>query len=511
MSTKIADLLVHEKPPVSAARGVIANTVASPGDELYVTVASFDGSRQTWGPCSWSPSTALPAKGDPCLVLFDEQKTPWVMTLAPVYGTGDQGPAGPEGPEGPPGPQGPQGATGAQGPQGVKGDTGATGAASTVPGPAGPQGVKGDTGATGSQGPQGATGAQGPQGVQGPTGATGQAEAWWSGAGAPAGATGAVGDWYLNTSTDDVYEKTAASTWTLRANIKGSAGATGSQGPQGTTGAQGPQGTTGAQGAAGATGPAGPGVPVGGTAGQVLSKKTGTDFDTQWQAVAAGADLVYDGDFPAGTPYVDGEIVVYQGVAYICVTPTSAAPVAWPGGAQPPVAPTIVGPTYATSLPASPVDGQEAILVDSLAAPQYAWRFRYCASITAADKWLYIGGSAAEATDSTDYAIPAGWAVVPSPTITIPRVGTYYMQTFLDWTAGAASADVDVWHSPGISSQLFGAANRIWRGTNDGVPTVRGWVRVTSAPATVRFYAYGGAAGVTAKRRYLTVEPFALS
>lgn len=42
-------------------------------------------------------------------------------------------------------------------------------------------------------------------------------------------------------------------------------------------------------------------------------------------------DLVYDGDFPAGTPYVDGEIVVYNGVAYMCVRPTTAAPSAWPG------------------------------------------------------------------------------------------------------------------------------------------------------------------------------------
>src|SRR5215510_3063148 len=83
------------------------------------------------------------------------------------------------------------------------------------------------------------------------------------------------------------------------------------------------------------------------------------------QLPPVGADLVYQGDYPAGTPYTDGEIVVYQGVAYMCVTPTSAAPTAWPGGAQPPVAPTITGPSYGTSLPASPTDGQEAILVDS--------------------------------------------------------------------------------------------------------------------------------------------------
>lgn len=46
--------------------------------------------------------------------------------------------------------------------------------------------------------------------------------------------------------------------------------------PKGDTGATGPTGPTGA------TGPAGPGVAAGGTAGQVLSKVDGSDYNTQW-------------------------------------------------------------------------------------------------------------------------------------------------------------------------------------------------------------------------------------
>lgn len=126
-----------------------------------------------------------------------------------------------------------------------------------IKGPKGDAGATGATGAQGAQGPAGSQGAQGPQGVKGdtgntgPQGATGQAEAWWSGAGVPPTATGAIGDWYLNTSTSDVYEKTASSTWTLRCNIKGAQGIQGTQGPQGNAGAQGPQGATGATGATG--------------------------------------------------------------------------------------------------------------------------------------------------------------------------------------------------------------------------------------------------------------------
>src|SRR5215831_4426508 len=134
---EMSDLFPATAATVSVVRGVIANTITSPSDDLYVTVPAFDGSRVQWGPCPWSPSTALPLRGDDCLVLFDERETPWVMVLAPVESTGT------------PGPQGPKGDTGAQGPQGVQGQTGATGA----------QGPQGNPGATGPQGPKGDTGA----------------------------------------------------------------------------------------------------------------------------------------------------------------------------------------------------------------------------------------------------------------------------------------------------------------------------------------------------------------
>jgi hypothetical protein len=85
-------------------------------------------------------------------------------------------------------------------------------------GPQGPQGIQGPIG------PQGIQGIQGIQGVQGPQGTPG--EAWFAGAGVPAGtlAGSIVGDWYLNTTNGDVYEKTGASAWTLRGNIKGTPG-----------------------------------------------------------------------------------------------------------------------------------------------------------------------------------------------------------------------------------------------------------------------------------------------
>ena len=144
-----------------------------------------------------------------------------------------------------------------QGPQGIQGPQGATGQAeawsSGAGAPSGATGAVGDwylnttngavyekTGAsTWTQranitGPQGATGTQGSTGSQGPAGTAG--EKWFTGSGAPAGATGIVGDWYLDSSSGDYHEKTGASAWTLRGNLKGPQGATGAQGPQGPPG-----------------------------------------------------------------------------------------------------------------------------------------------------------------------------------------------------------------------------------------------------------------------------------
>src|SRR5262252_3425524 len=82
---------------------------------------------------------------------------------------------------------------------------------------------------------------------------------------------------------------------------------------------------------------------------------------------------------------------------------------------------------YGTSLPGSPVDGQEAILVDSTTNPSYQWRFRYNAGNTGSYKWEFVGGTPAnvstganEGTASTSYVtLPSG------PSFTVPRAGIY--------------------------------------------------------------------------------------
>lgn len=68
----------------------------------------------------------------------------------------------------------------------------------------------------------------------------------------------------------------------------GPAGPAGSQGPKGDKGDTGDTGPAGPAGPTGSQGPAGVGVPTGGTEGQVLAKKSGTNYDTEWVDMEGG-------------------------------------------------------------------------------------------------------------------------------------------------------------------------------------------------------------------------------
>ena len=94
------------------------------------------------------------------------------------------------------------------------------------------------TGPAGSDGADGADGATGPAGADGADGADGAT--WYDGAGAPSGGLGADGDFYLDSSSGDYYEKSAGS-WAVQGNLKGPQGNTGPAGSDGADGADGTQ------------------------------------------------------------------------------------------------------------------------------------------------------------------------------------------------------------------------------------------------------------------------------
>jgi collagen triple helix repeat protein len=199
---------------------------------------------------------------------------------------GPQGPAGATGvtgPQGPIGPKGDRGDVGAIGPQGVTGAPGAAGAVGAT-GPTGSMGVRGSAVLSGTELPPDdqLTGQDGDfyintqyGNLYGPksNGAWGYAigtlygrngSEWHWGAGIPNPELGVYGDFYLQSTTGDVFTRWGeGGTWYNIANIRGPAGAAGPKGDSGEPGALGPQGPAGPSGLAGSSGPPGPQGPSG--------------------------------------------------------------------------------------------------------------------------------------------------------------------------------------------------------------------------------------------------------
>jgi hypothetical protein len=98
----------------------------------------------------------------------------------------------------------------------------------------------------------------------------------------------------------------------------------------------------------------------------------------------------------------------------------------------------INAPTKVTSLPTSPVDGQEVYYVAD-ATNGVLWHLRYNAGSASAYKWEFVGGSDLNATVETSQASAAGTGYqdfsTVGPSITLPLAGDY------DFIYGAAMGD----------------------------------------------------------------------
>jgi hypothetical protein len=217
------------------ARGVV---VASPDPNvLRVVIPAFSQRRHFEVPADqWTSAAGVPAVGDDCLLVFDNEQDAWAI----VGGSGTGGSGLPPG-----------GLTG----QVLTKQSAADGDANWL---------------AGTPGPTGPTGPTGPLGPTGPTGATGPA-----GLGPHRGAWATATPYALNETVrynGSTYRVSGAHTSTTAPDVDtahyalvAQAGATGATGPTGATGATGPIGPTGPTGADGATGPTGPAGPTGAT------------------------------------------------------------------------------------------------------------------------------------------------------------------------------------------------------------------------------------------------------
>jgi len=60
-------------------KGIIANNPSAFGKQVYVIIPDISKDHR-WGPCNWQPqdNMNLPVVGNSCLVVFDNQRAPWV-------------------------------------------------------------------------------------------------------------------------------------------------------------------------------------------------------------------------------------------------------------------------------------------------------------------------------------------------------------------------------------------------------------------------------------------------
>lgn len=194
----------------------------------------------------------------------------WPNGITLVGQTGTVGAIGAAGATGPQGPIGLTGLTGATGSQGLAGSTGPRGSQ-------GPIGLTGLTGATGTQGLTGSIGQQGVQGAQGVAGTNGlDGKTVRNGITNPDSGIGVDGDFYINTTSSQIFGPKVTGAWPNGISLVGQTGAAGASGAVGATGPQGSIGLTGFTGATGTQGLAGSIGPQGSQGSTGLTGATGS-------------------------------------------------------------------------------------------------------------------------------------------------------------------------------------------------------------------------------------------
>jgi hypothetical protein len=114
---------------------------------------------------------------------------------------------------------------------------------------------------------------------------------------------------------------------------------------------------------------------------------------------------------------------------------------------------------YGTTLPASPIDGQEHVLVDNTVGSfLYIWRFRYNAASTDPNKWEFVGGTQWLAESLSNVAINAAatWQKL-SQTVPIPNNGWYELEAIVPVAFGVSAAVTQLQVLPGTASGQIGS------------------------------------------------------
>jgi len=171
--------------------------------------------------------------------------------------------------------------------------------------------------------------------------------------------------------------------------------------------------------------------------------------------------------------------------------------------------PGVPPPVPATTLPASPTDGQQAILVDNVTTPTYCWLLQWSA---AASKWFFIGGASATSQVLTQESTANNGFIdlaTVGPQVTVPRAGLYLITWTCNYYTAAAGNNC-------MASVKLGATAT---SANEGVTVAgvgNGWwmstgrsnmARSLNASDVVKWQANGTGATANFANRNLAVLP----
>lgn len=177
-------------------------------------------------------------------------------------------------------------------------------------------------------------------------------------------------------------------------------------------------------------------------------------------------------------------------------------------------------PDFASTLPASPVDGQEAHLqVD--ATNGIVWTFRYRSGSASAYKWEFIGGAPAHAevdTNQTTGAAPYVDLATVGPSITIPRAGEYLLSYGVAaWYSSGGPGLAHMYASPRIGAVAAANVDAVRASNQTAIAEQDNYARTrkkTIAVGDLVKLQYGtDGAGVTAnfQDRWLSILPIRVS
>lgn len=169
---------------------------------------------------------------------------------------------------------------------------------------------------------------------------------------------------------------------------------------------------------------------------------------------------------------------------------------------------------FVTALPATPDDYEEVVLVDSLAAPTYAWRMKY---LPTAAKWIYIGGAPATALVDTDEAanLNGAWGNLATvgPDVIVPAAGDYFVRWSVNVGLTTSGSSNGFYLGVAIGNTNPGETYKVAQTTTTQPLSLTGRKKFTGLAAgnTIRLrYQTNNATGSFA-HRWLEVTPVALT